>query len=266
MLVWLLVLVAFLLVRPVLFVLARLSKHLNRQERQGFARRPVTDPTALDDPAPLTRKKPDWVVQEVLRLKVLMGKSAGCRKMADTFNRLHAPTRVGKSFVSNTIRNHQYALLDISRELRNKRPAPVSVNSVWGADLTFVRDHRDRPRPVLGVVDHGSRVCTRLTAVVNKRSWTLIGHLCLAIGQYGKPHAIRTDNELIFKSAVFKTFLKLVGIRHQRVLPWLVRVPGLGVSLMVCLSKQVVELEKSTHAQLVVAHGDMRALGRKSWQ
>lgn len=71
MLVWLLVLVAFLLVRPVLFVLARLAKHLNRQERQGFARRPVTDPTALDDPAPLTRKKPDWVVQEVLRLKVL---------------------------------------------------------------------------------------------------------------------------------------------------------------------------------------------------
>jgi putative transposase len=139
-------------------------------------------------------------VHEVLRLKALMGKQVGCRKVADTFNRLHAPTRVGKSFVSNTIRNHQYALLNISRELRNKRPAPVSVNSVWGVDLTFVRDDCGTPRPVLGVVDHGSRVCTRLAAVVNKRSWTLIGHLCLAIGQYGKPHAIRTDNELVLKA------------------------------------------------------------------
>ena len=35
---------------------------------------------------------------------------------------------------------------------------------------------------------------------------------------------------------------------------------------MVCLSKQVVELEKSTHAQLVVAQGDVRVLRRKSWQ
>ena len=223
MLVWLLVLVAVLVVTPALLTLARLAKRFHRQSRQGFVRRPASDPTAVDAPTPLTRKKPDWVVHEVLRLKALMGKLAGCRKVADTFNRLHAPDRVGKSFVSNTIRNHQYALLNISRELRDKRPAPVNVNSVWGVDLTFVRDHVGTPRPVLGVVDHGSRVCTRLAAVVNKRSWTLIGHLCLAIGQYGKPHAIRTDNELVFKSAVFKTFLKLVGIRHQRIpvcAPW----------------------------------------------
>lgn len=223
MLVWLFALVTLLLVTPVLFALAHLARRLHRKKRQGFGRRPAPDPTTVAAPAPLTRKKPDWVVQEVLRLKALMGKQVGCRKVADTFNRLHAPTRVGKSFVSNTIRNHQYALLNISRELRNKRPAPTSVNSIWGVDLTFVRDHCGTPRPVLGVVDHGSRVCTRLAAVINKRSWTLIGHLCLAIGQYGKPYAIRTDNELVFKSAVFKTFLKLVGIRHQRIpvcAPW----------------------------------------------
>jgi transposase InsO family protein len=59
--------------------------------------------------------------------------------------------------------------------------------------------------------------------VVNKSSWTLIGHFCVAIGQHGKPYAIRTDNELSFKSAWFKTLLKLVGIRHQRIpvcAPW----------------------------------------------
>lgn len=219
MLVWFLLLAGAL----ALFALAHLANPRNRQKRQGYARRPVPDPTTASVPASLTRKKPDWVVQEVLRLKALMGKNAGCRKVADTFNRLHAPTRVGKSFVSDTIRNHQYALLNISRELRDKPPAPVPINHVWGIDLTFVRDHLGTPRPVLGVIDHGSRICSQLAAVANKGSWTLIGHLCLAIGQYGKPRAIRTDNEAVFCSAAFKMFLKLVGIRHQRIpvcAPW----------------------------------------------
>jgi hypothetical protein len=105
MLVWLFMLVAVLLVTPVLFVLVGQAKRLTRQQRQGFARRPAPDPAVIDALAPPTRKKPEWVVQEVLRLQALMGKSAGCRKVADTFNRLHAPTRVGKSFVSDTIRN-----------------------------------------------------------------------------------------------------------------------------------------------------------------
>ena len=65
MLAWLFVLVAALLVTPVLFALARLAKRLTRQQRLGFARRPAPDPTAVDAPAPPTRKKPDWVVQEV---------------------------------------------------------------------------------------------------------------------------------------------------------------------------------------------------------
>jgi hypothetical protein len=84
MLVWLLVLVTVLLVTPVLFALAHLARCLHRKNRQGFVRRPASDPTAVDAPDPLTRKKPDWVVHEVLRLKALMGKHAGCRKVADT--------------------------------------------------------------------------------------------------------------------------------------------------------------------------------------
>ena len=86
MLVWFLLLVGAL----ALFALAYLANPLNRQKHQNFARRPTPDPTTADVPAPLTRKKPDWVVQEVLHLKALMGKNAGCRKVADTFNRLHA--------------------------------------------------------------------------------------------------------------------------------------------------------------------------------
>ena len=136
-------------------------------QRQGFARRAVPDPTAADGPSPPTCKKLDGIVQDVLRLKALIRKHAGCRKVADTFNRLHAPARVGKSFVSNTVRSHQYALLIIARALRDQRPARVRVNRDWGVDLTFVRDLHGTPRPVLGVVDHGSRVCTQLAAVVS---------------------------------------------------------------------------------------------------
>ena len=219
MLVWFLVLVSAL----ACFALVHRAISIHRQKHLGFTRRTTQATTSAEAAVALTRKKPDWVVQEVLRLKALMGKSVGCRKVADTFNRLHAPTRVGKTFVSDTIRNHQYALLNISRELRNKAPAQVNIHHVWGVDLTFVQDHQGAPQPVLGVIDHGSRVCAQLVAVANKRSWTLLGHLCLAIGQYGKPRAIRTDNEAVFCSAAFTTFLKCVGIRHQRIpvcAPW----------------------------------------------
>jgi transposase InsO family protein len=160
---------------------------------------------------------------EVLRIKALMGKNAGCRKVADTFNRLHTPMSVGKSFVSDAIKKHQYLLLNISRELRDKRPRPTQINAVWGLDLTFVRESQSTQRTVFGAIDHGSRVCTRLVMILNKRSWTLIGHLCLAIGEFGKPDAIRSDNEAVFNSTVFRTFLKLAGIRKQSIpicAPW----------------------------------------------
>jgi putative transposase len=52
--------------------------------------------------------------------------------------------------------------------------------------------------------------------VINKKSWTLLGHVCLAIGRYGKPKAIRTDNEAVFTSRLFKLFLTVAGIKHQR--------------------------------------------------
>lgn len=69
MLVWLLAWVTILLLTPVLFALARLAKRPNRQQCQGVAQRSAPDPAAVDAPVPPTRKKPDWVVQEVLRLK-----------------------------------------------------------------------------------------------------------------------------------------------------------------------------------------------------
>jgi putative transposase len=164
------------------------------------------------------RKKPDCVIAEVLRLKVLMGKHAGCRKVAQTFNQLHGPlVTVGKTFVSDVINGHQYALVCLTRDMRAKKPVPVAVNAVWGMDMSFLTDDSGKTHAFVGIVDHGLRVCTKLAVLLNKKSWTLLGHLCLAIGKYGKPQALRTDNEACMNSFVFRTFLKLVGIKKQTI-------------------------------------------------
>jgi transposase InsO family protein len=193
-------------------------------ESRRFTRRAATEPVE-QTPVHAVRRKPDWVIQEVLRLKALMW-TKGCRKIADTFNDQHAALTgctVGKTFVSECLKANQYALACLRKEMRNRLPRPVPINAVWAMDLTFYTDASGKQQMALGIIDHGSRLVTCLQTLVNKRSWTLLGYLCLAIGRHGKPNRIRTDNEIIFTSWVFTTFLKLVGIRHQRTpvcAPW----------------------------------------------
>lgn len=152
---------------------------------------------------------------EVLRFKALMGK-AGVRQVAANFNRLHGgQVTVGKTFVAELLITHQHELALLRRELRNKPPPPYPVNAIWAMDLTFYTDKSGITHPILGILDHGSRLVTCLQVVVNRKAWTLLGHLCLAIGKHGKPRALRTDNEIVFKSFAFKTLLKLLGIRRQ---------------------------------------------------
>jgi hypothetical protein len=75
---------------------------------------------------------------------------------------------------------------------------------VWALDLTQLsRSDCDR-QVVLGVVDHGSRRLLRLRSLTRKCTWTLLGHLCLAIAEFGKPVAIRTDNECMFTSRLWQ--------------------------------------------------------------
>ncbi|MEO7107614.1 MAG: integrase core domain-containing protein [Rhodoferax sp.] len=194
-------------------------------EFRRFARRATAD-VDEQQPAHASRRKPEWVIQEVLRLKALMWKKGSCRKISDTFNGLHAATSactVGKTFVSECLKANQYALACLRKEMRNRQPLAVPINAIWAMDLTFYIDASGKQQMALGILDHGSRLVTCLQTLVNKRSWTLLGYLCLAIGKHGKPTRIRTDNEIIFTSWVFTTFLKLVGIRHQRIktcAPW----------------------------------------------
>lgn len=123
---------------------------------------------------------------------------------------------MGKSFVADTIRRHHYEIEILRRRIKHRLPPPTPSNLTWAMDLTGKADAAGQVHSILGLLDHGSRALLTLAALPDKCSWTLLGHLCLAIGKYGKPHGLRTDNEACFTGRVFRLGLKLAGIRHRR--------------------------------------------------
>lgn len=60
-------------------------------------------------------------------------------------------------------------------------------------------------------------------ALKDKTSVTLLRHLLNAVERFGKPKILRTDNETVFTSRLFRLGLWLMGIRHQTIdkgCPW----------------------------------------------
>lgn len=162
--------------------------------------------------------KPAWVVREIIRLKALMP-DTGCRSIANIFNRRFAASRkmtVGKSFVADMLRRHRYEIEILRRKIKHRVPHLTPRNLVWGLDLTGKTDEAGDLHMIFGMIDHGGRALLSLAALPNKCSWTLLGLLFLAIGKYGMPRAVRTDNEACFTSRLFRAALFLSGIRHER--------------------------------------------------
>lgn len=165
--------------------------------------------------------KPDWVKHEVIRLRAI-APDLSCRNIENIFNRRYAAKcqiTISKSYVSYTLRNHQYEVRDLRRLLKRRIPRPAPKNHLWAIDLTGKNDVYGNTHNILGIVDHGSRKLLTLEAVHNKNAWTLLAYLFIAIGQFGKPRAIRSDNESIFKGRVFHLVLTLLGICHQFITP-----------------------------------------------
>jgi hypothetical protein len=102
-----------------------------------------------------SRAKPQWVIDEVIRIRAYLPAKEGCRAVAVNFNRRFAPFEsVSKSFVNKALLKHRYALAVKKRDIRNAIPIPYEPNQVWGVDLTgkndvygytsHLRDHRPR--------------------------------------------------------------------------------------------------------------------------
>ncbi|HEX5647227.1 MAG TPA: integrase core domain-containing protein [Nitrospira sp.] len=86
--------------------------------------------------------KPEWVKQEIIRLKALLP-LAGCRTIAHHFNRRWAARRdmtVSKTYVADTCRRHQYLIYEARRKLKHRVPRPMRRNRVWGCDLLTKTD------------------------------------------------------------------------------------------------------------------------------
>lgn len=165
-----------------------------------------------------SQAKPPWVAREIVRLKALMP-GASCRTLAFVFNRRYAVSRqmtVGRTFVAYTVLRYRYEIEVMRRSLKHHVPPALPRNLVWGLDLTGKTDSRNKLHMILGLVDHGSRGLLTLAALPDKGSWTLLAHVFLAIGKFGKPRSVRTDNEACFTSRVFRGVLLLAGIRQQR--------------------------------------------------
>lgn len=195
----------------------------------AFRNRPTFRRTGWRTPPSTIRywhkRKPAWVRDEVIRLKACLP-DAGCRNIASTFNRLHTATTgesIGKTWVSEVIRSHRYDIDDLRRRFKHNIPRPIAHNVVWRLDLTGKTDIGGNQHAILGIIDHGSRMVVFLRTATRQTTWSLLGYLFLAIGQYGKPRSVRTDNGSALVSRRFTTVLAMLGIRHQKTdigCPW----------------------------------------------
>ena len=211
---------------PILWLILVLLRAGLQRLRCGFSgpshpRRRHSGPPALGDRHRHSPQKPEWLKHEIIRLKALMP-DAGCRAITDICNRRFAASRhvtVGKTFVHQTLQQHDYEIQVLRRQLKHAKPIDVPRNLIWGLDLTGKTDAQGGLHSLLGVLDHGSRALLHLQALRNKTSRTLLVCLHEIIHAYGKPKVIRTDNEAIFTSREFRLGLQRLGIRHQRTDP-----------------------------------------------
>ena len=126
---------------------------------------------------------------------------------------------VGKSYVAGTLKKHHYLILEARRKLKHRVPRSIPMNRIWGCDLLVKTDRQGQPHLALAILDHASRACLRLQRLSDKSSLTLFRELIEAVKQYGRPTFLRTDNEAVLVSRLFRLGLWLLGIRQQRIQP-----------------------------------------------
>jgi len=156
-------------------------------------------------------RKPSWVQDEIIYLKVYLPKY-GCRKIAQTFNRKFAHTKVtiSKSYVYNIVKVKSYEIIQQRKELKNRVPRKIDNNRIWSIDLTTIKEQQ-----VLGVIDGGSRALLKLQYLKTKSTINIIRAILNTIELYGKPKIIRSDNERVFTSKLMNMVLYILGIKHQ---------------------------------------------------
>ena len=156
-------------------------------------------------------QKPEWVKHRIMYLKVHLPEY-GCRRIAMQFNQMYEDKEVSvsKSYVYRLLITHSYEILHMRKEMRNRHPYPKQKNQLWQLDLTTIEK-----RQILGVVDSGTRALLALKHLQTKSSIRILRVLLDIIECYGRPEAIRSDNELVFTSKLMRFSLWLLRIKRQ---------------------------------------------------
>lgn len=163
------------------------------------------------------RRKPAWVVPTLLRMKA-MAPDHGCIKIAANFNRRFAhshQTTVSKTFVAEAMRKHRYEIERLRRQCKRRVPQALPRNRVWALDCTGKGDERGNVHAIAGLIDHGSRRALALEPLRDRTAAGLLTIVIAATERFGRPRALRTDNDAVFKSAAFEAGLQRLGIKHQ---------------------------------------------------
>jgi transposase InsO family protein len=190
-----------------------------RHRRSAFMRRRHRRCKPRLAPPPATpgfpERKPDWV-RRVMRQLHEQHPDWKHRKLADAFN-LHyfAATgiSVGHTWTYEFLKALAHEALHKQRELKHRVPDPEPRNRTWGVDTTCITDAAGRRHIVLGIVDHGSRLSITLRLLKRFNTWTLLGALFLAFGEYGVPCLLRLDNHPVHHAKRFKAMMRWTGVR-----------------------------------------------------
>lgn len=214
----------FLLMLLLVFLVRWLLQRLVRARSKHYRKRRA-HAVSLPPPSPgFPRKKPAWAKYAVLALHERLELSH--RELADTFNHLYfasTGTSVGRTWVRELLKKQAYEALHLQQDMKHQVPAPLPFNALWGIDTTCVCDGGGAQHIVLGIVDHGARLCLVLRRLKRFNTWTFLGCLFLAIGQFGKPVSIKTDNHPVFHAKWVKRVLRWSGVSMrfaQPAKPW----------------------------------------------
>ncbi len=106
------------------------------------------------------------------------------------------------------------------RERKRRTARFIPVGHTWAVDLTFLKSAYGTTFTVLGIIDAGSRKLLDWKVVPGKFAYALLGHLFIAFSKYGLPAVIRSDNEGMFTSMVWRNTLNALRIIHRRSPPY----------------------------------------------
>jgi len=163
------------------------------------------------------RSKPAWVCKEVI---YFASHGRSCREIEARFNRQHGRyLTVGHSWVAEHIKAHAAEIAERRKAMRRHPPRFFAVGHTWALDLSFLVDAQGFTFAMLGIIDHGSRRLLCLKQLPCKCTLALLGHLFLTMARCGVPAVIRTDNESMFASMLWRTVLTALGICHRHSRP-----------------------------------------------